>query len=75
MTCVKIFRSMPYENSILTAIGSLYRIETCKDENLAYLFERLSNDIISIMRELRIDTVEIALLKCIILFDPGNKFK
>ena len=52
--------------------GQLYKADKCPDENLKYLLQRLSQDIIIVMRDLEIDQVEYAFLKCILLFDPGK---
>ena len=62
---------MPFTDSMLLANGHLFRPQSCSDENLKYLFQRLSSDIIDVMRDLKIDNVEFACLKCILLFDPG----
>ena len=51
--------------------GHLFKVQTCKDENLKYILERLTYDIISVMIELNIDQIELTFLKAIILFDPG----
>lgn len=72
MCCSFIYRSIPYSDALLLANGHLFRPQTCPDENLKYLFQRLSQDIIEVMRDLKIDQIEFACLKCIILFDPGK---
>ncbi len=51
--------------------GHLFKVQTCQDENLKYILERLTYDIISVMIELNIDQIELTFLKAIILFDPG----
>jgi len=71
--CSFIFRSIPYAESLLLANGHLFRINSCPDENLRYLLERLCHDVISVMKDLKIDPIEIACLKCIQLFDPDAK--
>jgi hypothetical protein len=35
------------------------------------MLERLSQDIVGIMRDLHVDLIEVALMKAIFLFDPG----
>ena len=71
--CVGIQNSMPYTDAILTSTGYFFRLSTCSDESLAYLFERFSQDVVSVMRDLKIDLIEIALLKALFLFDPEAK--
>jgi retinoid X receptor alpha len=73
MCCSFIYRSMPCGDALLLANGHLFRPSSCTDENLKYLFQRLSEDIIEVMRDLKIDQIEFACLKCIILFDPESK--
>ncbi len=69
-----MYRSLPYvnSNSLLLGNNHLVNLETCPDENFKYLLQRLSQDIVFIMHELNVDRVEMALLKAILLFDPGN---
>nr|ASL70517.1 nuclear receptor [Brachionus rotundiformis] len=67
------YRSLQYNESLLLSNGQLVRISACPDENLRYLLERLSSDVISVMKELKIDNVEMACLKTILLFDPDAK--
>ena len=59
---------MPYvnSNSLLLGNNHLVNLETCPDENFKYLLQRLSQDIV-----LNVDRIEMALLKAILLFDPG----
>ena len=52
--------------------GGYFHPSTCMDENMKSLFQRLSLDVISVLKEMQIDSVEYALLKCIQLFDPGS---
>lgn len=47
-------------------------LDTCPDENFKYLLQRLSQDILFIMHELNVDRTEMAILKAILLFDPGK---
>jgi hypothetical protein len=68
------YRSMSYEDSILSATGYLFKVNSCQDETLAYMLERLSQDIAGVMRDLNVDLIETALLKAIFLFDPGQFF-
>lgn len=65
------YRSVQYNESLLLSSGQLVRINACPDENLRYLLERLSSDVINVMKELKIDNIEMACLKAILLFDPG----
>ncbi|RNA44373.1 Retinoic acid receptor RXR [Brachionus plicatilis] len=67
------YRSLQYNESLLLSNGQLVRISACPDENLRYLLERLSSDVISVMKELKLDSVEMACLKAILLFDPDAK--
>lgn len=55
------------------ANGYMFDPSSCTDENLKYLVDRLQEDIISIFKDLEVDRIELALLKAIILFDPGKK--
>lgn len=66
-------RSIPYNDSLLLANGHLFKPETCPDENLKFILERLTQDLISVMAELNIDQTELACLKSILLFDPDAK--
>ena len=56
------------------ANGRIFDPTECTDENLKYLINRLQEEIIIIFRELEVDRIELALLKVIILFDPGKNF-
>lgn len=73
LCCCLTYRSLQYNESLLLSNGQLVRINTCPDENLRYLLERLSSDVIGVMKDLKIDHVEMACLKCILLFDPDAK--
>jgi len=64
---------MPFSDSLLMANGHLFKVQSCPDENLKYMLERLAQDIIPVMSELNIDQYELACLKAIILFDPEAK--
>jgi hypothetical protein len=66
------YRSIPFQDSLVLGNGQIYKADKCPDENLKYLLQRLSQDIIIVMRDLEIDQVEYAFLKCILLFDPGK---
>ena len=68
-----MFRSIPYQDALLLGNGQLYKIDLCQDENFKYLLQRLSQDIVCIMRELKINRIELACLKAILLFDPDAK--
>lgn len=74
LCCCLTYRSLQYSESLLLSNGQLVRINSCPDENLRYLLERLANDIMSVMKDLKIDNIEMACLKCILLFDPGIIF-
>ena len=65
---------MPYANthSLLLGNNHLVNLDTCPDENFKYLLQRLSEDIVFIMNELKVDNVEMMILKTILLFDPGK---
>lgn len=70
------YRSIPYEDALLLANGYLFKIESCQEENLKYLLQRLNQDIVSVIRDLKLDIIELACLKCIMLFDPeANQLK
>ena len=69
--CVTIDGSLPYSKGIIAFNGILVRPSSISDEIISYLYERLSFDIVSVMRDLKIDMIELALLKSIFLFDPG----
>lgn len=62
---------MSFKDSLLMSNGHLFKVQTCQDENLKYILERLTYDIISVLIELNIDQIELTFLKAIILFDPG----
>jgi len=67
------YRSMPYNDSLLMANGHLFKAQSCPDENLKYIMERLTQDVITVMTELNIDQIELTCLKAILLFDPDAK--
>lgn len=71
LCCALVYRSIPYNDSLLLANSCLVNIETCQDENFKYLLQRLSQDIVFIMRELKVNRTELAILKAIVLYDPG----
>lgn len=73
LCCSVAHRSIPYDETLHLANGYIFTIDSCKDESLKYLINRLSEDIINIMRNLEIDRVELALLKLIMLFDTDAK--
>lgn len=73
LSCSVAHRSLLYDDVLLLANGSIFSVETCSDESLKYLLQRLLEDIINIMKDLDIDRVELALLKLILLFDPDAK--
>ena len=72
VVCSLVFRSIPYKDALLLGNGNLFLIEQCQDENFRYLLQRLSQDIVFIMRDLNVNKVEVACLKGILLFDPGK---
>ena len=47
------------------------RPHTAVDQSLQFFITRLYHDVVTIMRELNVDKVEITCLKAIFLFDPG----
>ncbi len=53
--------------------GGYFHPSTCVDENMKYLFQRLSSDIVSVLKDMQMDKTEYACLKCIQLFDPEAK--
>nr|ASL70559.1 nuclear receptor [Brachionus calyciflorus] len=67
------YRSVNQGDSLVLTNGQMVRINACPDENLRYLLERLASDIIGVIKELKVDSVEMACLKCILLFDPDAK--
>lgn len=52
--------------------GSYVRPHTSVDQSLQFFITRLYHDVVTIMRELNVDKVEITCLKAIFLFDPGR---
>ena len=63
---------MPFNESLLMANGHLFKVQSCPDENLKYILERLTQDMIPVVSELNIDLYELTCLKAIVLFDPGK---
>ncbi|CAF5181600.1 unnamed protein product, partial [Rotaria magnacalcarata] len=53
--------------------GSYVRPHTAVDQSLQFFITRLYHDVVTIMRELNVDKVEITCLKAIFLFDPDAK--
>ena len=47
---------MPYNDSLLMANGHLFKAQSCPDENLKYIMERLTQDVITVMTELNMTT-------------------
>lgn len=52
--------------------GSYVRPHTAVDQSLQFFITRLYHDVVTILRELNVDKVEITCLKAIFLFDPGK---
>jgi hypothetical protein len=68
------YRSLPYEDALLVTYGCLFKVSSCKEEAFAFILERLSQNIVGVMREMSVDITEVALVKAIFLFDPGCIF-
>ena len=74
LTCQFTYRSVPYDETLVLSNGKCFKIDSVEDDNMKYLWQRLREDVISVIRDLKIDRTELACLKCILLFDPGIYF-
>ncbi|CAF1126901.1 unnamed protein product [Didymodactylos carnosus] len=74
LCCSLAYRSMlAPECGLVLFDGSYVKPHTAVDQSLQFFITRLYHDVVTIMRELQVDKVEIACLKAIFLFDPDAK--
>ncbi|CAF1187652.1 unnamed protein product [Didymodactylos carnosus] len=74
LCCSLAYRSMlAPECGLILSDGSYVKPHTAIDQSLQFFITRLYHDVVTIMRELQVDKVEIACLKAIFLFDPDAK--
>ncbi|CAF0933000.1 unnamed protein product [Rotaria sordida] len=58
---------------LILSDGSYVRPHTAVDQSLQFFITRLYHDVVTILRELNVDKVEITCLKAIFLYDPDAK--
>lgn len=74
LCCSLAYRSiMAPDCGLILSDGSYVRPHTAVDQSLQFFITRLYHDVVTIMRELNVDKVEIICLKAIFLFDPDAK--
>lgn len=74
LCCSLAYRSiMAPDCGLILSDGSYVRPLTATDQSLQFFITRLYHDVVTIMRELNVDKVEITCLKAIFLFDPDAK--
>ncbi|CAF0919148.1 unnamed protein product [Adineta steineri] len=74
LCCSLAFRSMKAPDcGLILSDGSYVRPHTAVDQSLQFFITRLYHDVVTILRELNVDKVEITCLKAIFLFDPDAK--
>ncbi|CAF1423776.1 unnamed protein product [Rotaria magnacalcarata] len=74
LCCSLAYRSiMAPDCGLILSDGSYVRPHTAVDQSLQFFITRLYHDVVTIMRELNVDKVEITCLKAIFLFDPDAK--
>jgi len=74
LCCSLAYRSiMAPDCGLILSDGSYVRPHTAIDQSLQFFITRLYHDVVTIMRELNVDKVEITCLKAIFLFDPDAK--
>ncbi|CAF3564848.1 unnamed protein product [Adineta steineri] len=74
LCCSLAYRSiMAPDSGLILSDGSYVRPHTAVDQSLQFFITRLYHDVVTIIRELNVDKVEITCLKAIFLFDPDAK--
>jgi len=74
LCCSLAFRSITAPDcGLILSDGSYVRPHTAVDQSLQFFITRLYHDVVTILRELNVDKVEITCLKAIFLFDPDAK--
>ncbi|UJR21430.1 hypothetical protein I4U23_024516 [Adineta vaga] len=74
LCCSLAYRSiMAPDCGLILSDGSYVRPHTAVDQSLQFFITRLYHDVVTILRELNVDKVEITCLKAIFLFDPDAK--
>ncbi|CAF0826566.1 unnamed protein product [Adineta ricciae] len=74
LCCSLAYRSiMAPDCGLILSDGSYVRPHTAVDQSLQFFITRLYHDVVTIMRELNVDKVEITCIKAIFLFDPDAK--
>jgi hypothetical protein len=74
LCCSLAYRSiMAPDCGLILSDGSYVRPHTAVDQSLQFFITRLYHDVVTILRELDVDKVEITCLKAIFLFDPDAK--
>lgn len=66
-------RSMPYKDVLLLGNDCIVP-RHCPDPGMARLAGRIMDEIVEPLREIQIDDTELACLKTIVFFDPGNEW-
>ena len=65
------YRSLPYNDVVLLGNDTVLARNNA-DPAIARLVTRLVDDVICVLRDVSVDDVEVACLKAIIFFDPGQ---
>ena len=67
------YRSVAYSDVVLLGNDTVLSRDTpTADPAVARLVARVIDDVISVLRDVSVDDVEVACLKAIIFFDPGQ---
>jgi hypothetical protein len=74
LCCSLAYRSITAPDcGLILSDGSYVRPHTAVDQSLQFFITRLYHDVVTILRELNVDKIEITCLKAIFLFDPDAK--
>ncbi|CAF2412536.1 unnamed protein product [Rotaria sp. Silwood2] len=74
LCCSLAYRSITAPDcGLILSDGSYVRPHTAIDQSLQFFITRLYHDVVTILRELNVDKVEITCLKAIFLYDPDAK--
>jgi len=65
------YRSLPYHDVLLLGNDTVLSRDNL-DPAIARLVSRVIDDVICVLRDVSVDDVEVACLKAIIFFDPGQ---
>jgi len=65
------YRSLPYSDVVLLGNDTVLSRDIA-DHAIARLVARVIDDVICVLRDVNVDDVEVACLKAIIFFDPGQ---